>query len=115
MLYISQKNWLLQEITEKEFKEINVNFFRSTNPEKTIQFVNEDSKNIIPYIKDILNRKHRFIEIRLLKVIIIIIIFMLIIQVYQTYKIRQIYKKPTASYVVPETQEKNKIIPNKPL
>jgi hypothetical protein len=110
-IYISQKNWLLKQITEKEYFELHINLFRSQNSEWTIFFCNEDSKNIIPYMKDILNRKHKFIEIMYLKIIscaMVFLILLLIFNIYSTVKLwNNIKKLPT----ITNTTQQNSILP----
>lgn len=90
-IFIKQKNWLISQITEKDFWELHINLFRSQNAEGTIFFCNEDTKNIIPYMKDILNRKHKFIEILYLKIILGVVAFLMlliIINIYTTFNIK---------------------------
>ena len=88
-IFISQKDGFLRQLTEEEYWKININYFRTRSHDNTINLVNEDTKNIIPYIKDILNRKHKFIEILYLKVIfwfLVLIIVMTSINVYYIIK-----------------------------
>ena len=88
-IYISQKDGFLKKITQEEFDKININYFRTKSHDDNIFMVNEDTKNIIPYIKDILNRKHKFIEILYLKVIfwfLVLIMLLNSINVYYTIK-----------------------------
>ena len=85
MVYLKQKDGFIEKIDLEEFNKLSNNYFRCYDRNWEYSFINIDSKNFIPYMKDILNRKHKFIEIKYLKIILVFCVINLFFWVFFVY------------------------------
>jgi len=80
MEYLQKKDGFISVISKEEFEKNNRNY-KAFDHEKNYWFLDKDSKNLIPLVKDILNRKFKFIEVKLLFLVIIMLFIGFIVQI----------------------------------
>lgn len=71
MLYVI-KNGSIEIGDEKKLEDKNY-FFRLHSNVEWVDIIDYDKTDIVPLVKDILNRQHQFIEIKYLKVLMILV------------------------------------------
>jgi len=79
MQYLQKKDGFISVISQEEFDKDTRNY-KAYDHEQTTGFLDKDSKNVIPLIKDILNRKFKFIEVKLLFLVVIMLFVGFLVQ-----------------------------------